>query len=156
VAHSIIGNTNIKTRVLLGIVFILVISVFVSIFIGTRCWLSSLPSWQLSVERKDSGSIITISMTKSEGPIYKVIINGWRVSQPFNRLLLRETIPMREVETTFVDDDVPPGRWTLTVGGIKLDIMPARLIVNNSLVCKPGETLLIETEQGKKREKEKG
>jgi hypothetical protein len=121
-----------------------VIFVYVVGSIGVGYYLHTLPSWQLSVERKDDGSIITVYKEKSEEPTYKVIVKGWRVKQPFHRLLRTEIASDSEIKTIRWDDNLPPGDWLIEVAGARLDIMPARLIVNASTEYEPGETVTIE------------
>ena len=117
--------------------------------IATGIWLRSRPSWRLSAQRTDKGSIITVTTTASEDPVYRVVIKGWQISQPISRLSRDQVAASStgEVETLFWDDTVPPGRWTLRVGGVKVDVMEARLVVNDSLECGPGGTLEVDVGQ---------
>jgi hypothetical protein len=132
-----------KENICRWIVIIIGIAILICTIMWYRSWKQSLPSWQLSLRWDNSDSIITVNNTKSENPIYKVIIRGKKIKQPFNRLFREETVSVNEIETIFWDDTTPPGRWTLKIENVKLDIMPARLVVNDSIECEPGENIII-------------
>ena len=131
------------------LIVVLVIGVVVGVF-----WLRSGPSWRLSVATKGAESTVTVTTTASEDPVYSVVIKGWRTRRPIIHVSRTHAATDKAigVETLFSDETVPPGRWTLKVDGVKFDIMPARLIVNDSFECAPGKTLEMEIdEEGSRR-----
>ena len=123
---------------------ILIVSVLAAL--AAAVWLRSGPSWRLSAERTADGSRLTVTTTATVEPVYTVVIKGWSIGQPIGQLSPSDVSNGKagEVETVFSDETVPPGRWTLKVEDIKLDIMLARLVVNDSLECGPGEILELE------------
>ena len=112
-------------------------------------YLHSRPKWQLSASNANGGATVMVSTTSDAGSVYTVHIKGLRIQQPFHELTPRqaEVAPVPGVHTLFCDETLAPGRWTLQLEQVKLDIMPARLVVNDKYECGPKESLEITADQ---------
>ena len=126
------------------IVFLVICSLLLVIAVGI--WFRLGPKWQLSLSRENDKTIFTITTTKSPKPIYEVRTKGTLNLIPFTKLT-RNEIEMdksRNVKTLFYDDTLQPGRWTVQIENIKLDIMPAYIVVNEQFECNPGEYIELD------------
>ena len=124
---------------------ILLIIILVAGVAFAALWLISGPTWQISAGTTGGESTITVTTSASQNPVYTVIIEGWRVRHPISHVSRAQAANDEAIgiETLSWDETMPPGRWTLKVDGVKLDIMPARLVVNDSLECAPGNRMKL-------------
>jgi hypothetical protein len=130
------------------IVFLIVVCVsLLFLLLGVvGFWLHSRPQWQLTTANTATGVMVTLTNTDSPAPIYTVHIKGDSIRVPISHLL-RTQVRSPDVTTLFYDETVPPGRWTLKVNRTKVDIMPARIIVDDEAEGDPGSHLEIESRE---------
>jgi hypothetical protein len=122
---------------------------FVVTFLAFDNWRRSQPSWRLSAEAREGDSVVTVTTTASDEPTYTVVIKGWKIGQPFQKLLRTETASIGAIKTVSFDDTIPPGAWSVKIGDVKMNVMPARLVVNDAEEFDPGEKIVIDGKSGK-------
>ena len=124
---------------IIAFVFVSVSAFFVWIFVYIR----SRPNWQLSAKNTPIGVKVTVTLTDSPTPVYTILIAHGSVRHPFTNRK-RTEINSPDVQTVFHDQTVPPGRWTLNLNGTKLDIMEARIIVNDEIEGGPSDIVEVQ------------
>lgn len=99
-------------------------------------WLNNRPRWELSAANTDEGLRIEIFKQNDQTPTYVAVLDDHQVSRNLNRVTIDE-LPPDIGETTFSDETLKPGRWTLTLDGVEIDIMEARLIIDRERELAP-------------------
>lgn len=99
-------------------------------------WLNAQPRWELSATNADRGLRIEVFKQDNPTPTYVTVLDGHRVSRNLDRVTIDE-LPPDIGETTFADETLKPGRWTLILDGVEMDIQPARLIIDHETELAP-------------------
>ncbi|OHB70432.1 MAG: hypothetical protein A2V70_12715 [Planctomycetes bacterium RBG_13_63_9] len=110
----------------------------VLLVIGTVQWMSSGPAWLLSARNSADGVIIEIYKEHDSEPTYSTLLEGRSIARDIQRVV-RQDLPADVGATTFFDETIPPGRWTLVLGGAELDIMERALILDGGNEIRPHE-----------------
>jgi hypothetical protein len=126
-------------------VAIAVLIVLVVIMLGLalmRSWLDSRPPWVLTAKNSPTGLVVEVHQSDAAEPTYVVVLPGKSVPRDFSRVARADADP-NVVTTTFFDDTLKPGRWTLTLDGTKLDIMEARMWIDDqqTVLTRPESSL---------------
>ena len=111
------------------------------LIIGTATmilWLNNRPRWELSAANTDEGLRIEIFKQNDTTPTYATVLDGHQLSRRLNRVTLDE-LPADIGKTTFTDETLKPGRWTLILDGVEIDVMPTRLIIDRETEVAPAE-----------------
>jgi hypothetical protein len=87
------------------------------------------PRWQLSATNTVAGLQIDIFKEGEDSPTFTTVLPSHRVEQGVNRKTVDE-LPKEVVQTTHTDETVKPGRWTLIIDGVELDVMSHALIID--------------------------
>ncbi len=114
----------------------------VAMLVVVRVWIDSRPHWLLTTANTPMGFAVTITDTSSSSPFYVVRVKGGAIKTPTTRSLPSE-VASPDVTTVFYDATIPPGRWTFRVNGTKVDVMPARIIVNDRIEGAPGSDIQV-------------
>lgn len=109
---------------------------------GMRAWLDSRPNWVLTAKNTSAGLVLEVHESAAPTPTYVVVLQGQRVPREFSRVGRQELDPAA-ANTVFFDETLKPGRWTLRLDRTKIDIMEARLVINDRTELKPGQTMEI-------------
>ena len=133
-----------RVRAFIGLVVTLAIAGFVVLTVSFLLWVRSRPHWHLSLTNTANGVTATVTTSDSDQAVYAVHVRGALIQDPLIRATRKEIGTHSAVKTTFYDDTIPPGRWTVDADWVKLDIMEARLIVNDELECAPGDSIEVE------------
>ena len=133
-----ISTTRLHMRLVL--VLILLILGLVGLFLID---LASRPQWELSVSNTASGAEVVVTQEDSATPVYTVQLIGVSINAPISRRT-RKQLQSRDVETTFFDDTIRPGRWTIRIHGITLDFMERGIDVNGTIHGVRGDVLTVE------------
>jgi hypothetical protein len=94
------------------------------------------PRWQISATNADSGLQIDVFKEGEDSPTFTTLLPSHRVEQNIDRKTLGE-LPKEVGQTTFTDETVKPGRWTLVIDGVELDIMERALIIDGGMELRP-------------------
>ena len=93
-------------------------------------WLSTLPEWQMTARNSPDGVIVDVYKEHEAAPTFSTLIKGGAIVADINRVNRRQ-LPPGVGTTIFHDESFRPGRWTLMLGNVKLDIMQRALIVDD-------------------------
>lgn len=69
-------------------------------------------------------------------PTFKTLLAGKTVGAEVSRVP-RTELSVQFGRTTFFDETLRPGRWTIDANGIKIDIMPRAMILNSTTEIRP-------------------
>lgn len=89
------------------------------------------PSWELSAQNSPDGFKIEVYLSDRKQAVYTSLIPGKSIPSEFHRLQ-RDALPQEIASTTFFDDTLRPGRWTIQIAGHTLDIMEGREAITTS------------------------
>lgn len=112
---------------------VLALFVFLAEF---RAWQRSLPNWQLSAHNSPEGVVVEVFQSSQTEPNYRTILAGKTISTEVERIS-RTELPPELGETTFYDETLGPGRWTLVLAGTELDIMERAMMVDETIEIAP-------------------
>ena len=87
-------------------------------------WMQSRGDWHLSASNMPDGVDVRVYWGNSDTPTYSTKLAGRSIPREINRVT-REQLPDDVATTTFYDVTMRPGRWTIVIDGIELDIMEA-------------------------------
>lgn len=95
--------------------------------------------WVFSARERDGGMTVSVRRSGSARPVYTVVVEGYSLGRNIAPLVIDSEGPglPQGLTRTFEDTTILPGRCTLQLGPLTLDVMPARLVVNGH-VCNPG------------------
>lgn len=99
-------------------------------------WMSSRPSWQISARNSLQGVIVEVYKSNNLRPTYTTVLKGQWISTEIERAT-RMDLPPELGKTTFHDETLRPGRWTLVLDGTELDIMERALVVDGATEIAP-------------------
>ena len=122
-----------RTRVKPIIVFLLIIAVPI---IVTVAWRWSQPAWQISARNSPQGVVIEVYKSNAADPTYTTVLAGQTIITEVTRVNRRE-LPAELGCTTFHDETIGPGRWTVVVNNTEIDIMERALVVNGGTEVAP-------------------
>lgn len=111
---------------------------FVIAFVGSIMWNLSGPVWCLSARNSADGIMVQVYKGEQATPTYTTLLKGHTIPRDIGRLTCRQ-VPADVGSTTFVDETVRPGRWTLILGGIKLDIMERAMVLADGTEVPPSD-----------------
>lgn len=115
------------------IVILLIIAVSVSVMVA---WMRSRLTWQMSARNSPQGVIIEVYKSNAAEPTYQTVLAGQTINTEVTRVNRRE-LPAELGYTTFHDETLRPGRWTVVVNNTEIDIMERALIVNGATEIAP-------------------
>jgi hypothetical protein len=115
------------------IVFLLIIAVPIIVMVA---WRWSQPTWQISARNSLQGVIIDVYKSNAAEPTYTTVLAGQTIITEVTRVNRRE-LPAELGCTTFHDETIRPGRWTVVVNNAEIDIMERALIVNGTTEIAP-------------------
>src|SRR5687768_4548666 len=90
------------------------------LLLGMRAWLDSRPNWVLTAKNTPAGLVVEVHQSDSPTPTYVAVLKGQRVPREFSRIGRKELNPALGT-TTFFDETLKPGRWTVRLDGTKID-----------------------------------
>lgn len=94
-------------------------------------WQESQPEWCLSARNSVDGVVVEVFKGSQELPTHSTILKGRAIPRDVERLV-QEELPVEIGKTIFSDETLRPGRWTLVLGGVKLDIMERAMVVEDA------------------------
>jgi hypothetical protein len=100
--------------------------------------------WILSTQDRDGGMVIRVRCSGSARPGYTVFVEGYSLGRDIAPLVIdrdRQRFP-EGMSLTFEDTTLLPGRCTLRIGPLTLDVMEARLIADGQK-CDPGGEITV-------------
>ena len=115
------------------IVALVVIAISISAIIA---WMSSRPSWQMSARNSPQGVIIEVYKSDANQPTYRTVLTGQTIDTEIDRAT-RSELPSELGHTTFHDETLRPGRWTVVINETEIDIMERALIVDGTKEVAP-------------------
>lgn len=92
-------------------------------------WTFNRPRWELSAKNVEAGVHIEIFKQNEANPTYSTVLIQRKISRNIERVTI-DDLPPEIGETIFTDESLKPGRWTLVIDGVEVDIMPARLVID--------------------------
>jgi len=101
-------------------------------------WMSSRPSWQMSVRNSPQGVIVEVYKSNAARPTYKTVLTGQTIDKEIERATRME-LPANLGQTTFYDETLRPGRWTVVLNETEIDIMELALILDRTTEIAPQE-----------------
>jgi hypothetical protein len=99
-------------------------------------WMSSRPTWQISAYNSPQGVVIEIYKSNAARPTYSTVLPGKTINTDIERAS-RMNLPEDLGQTTFHDETLRPGRWTLVIQETEIDIMERALIVDRATEVVP-------------------
>lgn len=99
-------------------------------------WIRSRPSWQMSARNSPQGVIVEVYKSDATKPTYTTVLAGTSINTEIERANWLE-LPAELGRTTFHDETLRPGRWTVVVKDTELDILERALIVNGAAEIAP-------------------
>ena len=99
-------------------------------------WMSSRPSWQISASTSPQGVVIEVYKSNATRPTYTTVLTGHTINTEVERAS-RLQLPEELGTTTFYDETIRPGRWTVVLNKIEIDIMERALIVERGTEIAP-------------------
>jgi hypothetical protein len=101
--------------------------------------------WVLTAQAQSDGTTIRVRHSGSGLPAYTVVVHGYSLGRDIAPLVIDSEGPGLPLgmTRTFEDTTVLPGRCTLQVGPLTLDVMEARLTVNGE-DCRPGGEITVQ------------
>ncbi len=116
---------------------ILIVLILIAIPIAAMlAWMSSRPSWQLTARNSPQGVIIEIYKSDANQPKYRTVLTGQTIDTEVDRVA-RSELPSQLGRTTFHDETLSPGRWTVVINDTEIDIMERALIVDGASEITP-------------------
>ncbi|MGA0199517.1 MAG: hypothetical protein ACO3NK_10440 [Prochlorotrichaceae cyanobacterium] len=97
---------------------------------------SSRPLWQLSARNSPQGVILDVYKSNATQPTYTTVLKGQTINTEVERVS-RTELPEKLGKTTFYDETLRPGRWTVVLNKTEIDIMERALIVDRSTEISP-------------------
>ncbi len=102
-------------------------------------WMQSRGDWQLSATNSPSGVVIDVFWGDAMSPRYSTTLAGKTIPRNIDRVI-REDLPPDIGVTTFYDVTLRPGRWTVVMDGVELDIMEAGWDIDGKPATPPRNT----------------
>lgn len=96
--------------------------------VASIVWMSSRPTWQISAYNSPQGIIIEVYKSNAAQPTYTTVLPGRTINTDIERAS-RMNLPEELGQTTFHDETLRPGRWTVVIQEIEIDIMERELIL---------------------------
>ncbi len=122
-----------RIRVKPIIVILLIIAMPIIVMVA---WRRSQPTWQMSARNSPQGVLIEVYKSNAAEPTYTTVLAGQTIITEVTRVNRRE-LPAELGCTTFHDETMGPGRWTVVVNNTEIDIMERALIVNGTTEVAP-------------------
>ena len=97
--------------------------------VASIVWMSSRPTWQISAYNSPQGIIIEVYKSNAAQPTYTTVLPGKTIKTDIERAS-RMDLPEELGQTTFHDETLRPGRWTIVIEETEIDIMERALIVD--------------------------
>ncbi len=113
-----------------------VVLLFVLSVAAMFAWLASRPAWQLSARNSPDGVILEVYKANQNKPTYSTLLEGRTIDRDIDRVA-RQDLPPEVGTTTFHDETLRPGRWTLVLDGTEVDIMERALILDGETEIMP-------------------
>lgn len=117
------------------VVFV-VLAVFVVPLVAGILWLGSRPSWLFSASNSPEGVVVQVYRGEATEPTYTALLNAKTIPSDIDRVRL-SNLPADIGTTTFADETVRPGRWTLRLADTELDIMERAMIIDGKREIAP-------------------
>jgi hypothetical protein len=114
---------------------ILLAAMFVAVMWATLAVFNG-PRWQISATNADAGLQIDVFKEGEDSPTFTTLLPSRRVEHNIARKTIDE-LPKEVGQTTFTDETVKPGRWTLVIDSVELDIMERALIIDGETELGP-------------------
>jgi hypothetical protein len=101
-------------------------------------WMLSRPSWQMSAHNSAQGVVVAVYKSNAAQPTYTTVLTGKSIGTECDRVSRME-LPATVGHTTFFDETIRPGRWTVVLDQTQLDIMERALMVDGAAEIAPQE-----------------
>lgn len=99
-------------------------------------WMSSRPSWQISARNSPQGVIVEVYKSDATRPMYRTVLTGQTIDVDVERVSRME-LPPELGQTTFHDETLRPGRWTVVVNETEIDIMERAIVLDGATEIAP-------------------
>lgn len=99
-------------------------------------WMSSRPSWQISARNSPQGVIVEVYKSDATRPMYRTVLTGQTIDADVERVSRME-LPPELGQTTFHDETLRPGRWTVVVNETEIDIMERAIVLDGATEIAP-------------------
>lgn len=99
-------------------------------------WMQARPYWEISAMNSPEGVVIEVYQSDQSEPTYQTLLSGETISQELIRAR-PDDASIEGVQTLDYDGTIRPGRWKLVVCETELDIMTARMIIDQTTELTP-------------------
>ena len=114
----------------------LTLVIVVTTVVGMVAWMSARPSWQISARNSPQGVVLDVYKSNAARPTYSTVLAGQRITTEVERVE-RMKLPNELGKTTFHDETLRPGRWTVRLNETEVDITERALIIDRSTTITP-------------------
>lgn len=104
--------------------------------IGFAMYIRSGPRWELSTTNTPAGIDVEVYKEGEVEPTFKTLLSNHQSPQGLHRVNI-DTFPSSAGNSTHWDETVKPGRWTVVIDGVEIDMMERALIIDKTTEIDP-------------------
>jgi hypothetical protein len=94
------------------------------------------PRWELSTTNTAAGIEVEVYKEGEPDPTFKTLLANHQANQDLRRVNI-DTFPSSAGKTTHRDETVKPGRWTVVIDGVEIDMMEHVLTIDKTTELDP-------------------
>jgi hypothetical protein len=94
------------------------------------------PRWELSATNTAAGIEVEVHKEGEVMPTFKTLLPNHQSPQDLHRVNI-DTFPPSAGKTTHRDETTKPGRWTVVIDGVEIDMMDRALIIDKTTELAP-------------------
>ena len=121
----LIPTSNMRPKIIISSIIILLTAILAALLL----WFNSRPHWEVSAINTDAGITIQVYKSNEELATHVAMLEGKVISSDVMRSSRLE-FPKDIGNTTFFDETLKPGRWTIIIEGSTIDIMEDSIIID--------------------------
>lgn len=95
-------------------------------------WAQTRGNWTLSASNTEQGVSVRIYWRRPDRPCYVALLRNRHIPRDVQYVTVGQ-VPPDVGKSTFYDGTVRPGRWTLVIDGVTLDVMEQALYIDGVL-----------------------
>lgn len=99
-------------------------------------FISNRPYWEISLRNSDNGVIVEVYQSDDDRPTSSERLPGISVARDVERMR-RVNLSPEIGQTTFYDETLRPGRWTLIIDHFEIDLMERGMDVKEVTIETP-------------------
>jgi hypothetical protein len=104
--------------------------------IGFAMYIRSGPRWELSTTNTPAGIEVEVYKEGETDPTFKTVLPNQQTNQDLRRVNI-DPFPPSSGKTTHWDETTKPGRWTVIIDGVEIDMMERALIIDKTTELAP-------------------